>query len=86
MLRLLDKFKGLASVYINKGDTCFLRHDLWGGVVPSQDCPHQFSFARQKNISAHRAREIIEIGRLFTLPISHETYKQLLSLAQALDF
>jgi hypothetical protein len=28
-LRLLQKFKGLTSVFVHKGDTCSLWHDLW---------------------------------------------------------
>jgi hypothetical protein len=28
ILRLLRKFKGLATITVHKGDTCYLRHDL----------------------------------------------------------
>jgi hypothetical protein len=44
-----------------------------------------FSFAKAKNISVHRAKEILDIDILFHLPISTKAFNQLLSLAQELD-
>jgi hypothetical protein len=38
-LRLVDKFKGLASATVHMGDTCCLWHDLWGGSIRSQAFP-----------------------------------------------
>jgi hypothetical protein len=42
ILRLLPKFKSLATITVHKGDTCFLWHDLWGGSIRSQGLPHFF--------------------------------------------
>jgi hypothetical protein len=55
ILRLLPKFKSLATITVHKGDTCFLWHDLWGGSIRSQGLPHFFSFAKLKNISVCKA-------------------------------
>jgi hypothetical protein len=84
-LRLLQKFKGLASAIVYKGDTCFLWHDLWGGPTRSQALPQLFSFARQKNITILRAKSTEELAQLFTLPISEEAFQQLLALASDLN-
>jgi len=31
ILKLLDSFKGMATVIVQDGKTCFLRDDLWEG-------------------------------------------------------
>jgi hypothetical protein len=77
-LRLLQKFKGLASVLVHKGDTCFLCHDLWGGSTRSQGLPQLFSFARKHQITVAKARGSKELAHLFTLPLSEEAFQQLL--------
>jgi hypothetical protein len=82
ILRLLEKFKGLATVTIDKGDTCFLWHDLCEGLVHSQVLPEFFSFAKAKNISVSKDKEVSDIGILLNLPISAEAFVQLLSLTQ----
>jgi hypothetical protein len=83
ILRLLGKFKEIASVNINLGDTCFLWHDLWGNSVQSQVYGQLFSFAKSVNISVFRAKSTTDIRTLFHLPISQESYAQLMSLALA---
>jgi hypothetical protein len=50
MLRSLDIFKGLVTISVHKGDTCFLWHDLWGGSISSQGFPQLFSFAKVTNV------------------------------------
>jgi hypothetical protein len=47
-LKLLDSFKGMASVSLQDGTTCYFWNDLWGGQVHSQTIPELFSFARNK--------------------------------------
>jgi hypothetical protein len=64
ILRLLEKLKGFASITVNLGDTCFIWHDPWGGLVASQAYPHFFSFARSKSITIFKARTV-EISQLF---------------------
>jgi hypothetical protein len=48
ILRLLPKFKELASVSINLGDTCLLCHDLGGGLGAQSDTPICFPLRRIK--------------------------------------
>jgi hypothetical protein len=82
ILRLFGKFKELASVRINLGDTGFLWHDFWGNFVHSQAYGKLFSFAKSVNILVLKAKVATNIRNLFHLPISQEAYAQLLSLAQ----
>jgi hypothetical protein len=84
-LRLLDKFKGIASVLVHKGDTCSLWHDLWGGSTRRQSLPQLFSFARKRQITVARARDTEELAHLFTLPLSEEAFQQLLVLVGDLN-
>jgi hypothetical protein len=69
ILRLLHKFKGLASVIIHRGDTCFLWHDMWGGSVHSQAFLELFS-SRAQAITICKATTIEDLALLFNLPIS----------------
>jgi hypothetical protein len=62
ILRLLDKFKSLASITVHKGYTCFIWHDLWGGSIRSQGLPQMYSFARSKNVSVCKASSVAEIN------------------------
>lgn len=39
VLKLLDKFKGMAAVQLEDGKTCYVWTDLWEGKVPSQAYP-----------------------------------------------
>jgi len=84
-LKLLDKYKGLASVQISDGKTCLLWWDLWDGQVCAQIYPHLLSYAKLKNISLHRISAMPSIEQLFHLPLSAEAYAQLLLLCDRLD-
>jgi hypothetical protein len=46
ILKLLDKYKGLATVNINNGKSCYLWLDLWNNRVPKYSYPELFSFAK----------------------------------------
>jgi hypothetical protein len=85
ILRLLPKFKELASVVVHLGDTCFLWQDYWGGSNRRQTLPQHYSFAKNKNISVSKALWASDINQLFHLPISQEAFEQLLLLAQDLE-
>jgi hypothetical protein len=39
ILKLLDLFKGVATVSLQNGRTCQIWHDLWEGSVPAQEFP-----------------------------------------------
>ena len=85
ILKLLDKFKGLASVTISDGRTCLLWWDLWEGQVCAQVNPELFSFAKMKNVTLQRVLSPIAIDHLFHLPLSSEAYSQLLLLSERSD-
>jgi hypothetical protein len=85
ILKLLGKFKSLASVNINLGDTCLLWHDFWNGSLHSQVLHQLFSFARSPFISINNAKAITDVRQLFHLSITQEAYEQLLTLAEDLN-
>jgi len=71
ILKLLDKYKGLASVSISDGRTCLLWWDLWEGQVCAQVYPELFTFARIKNATLQRVLSPIDIDQLSTC-LSHQ--------------
>jgi hypothetical protein len=52
ILKLLGKFRSLASVDISLGDTCLLWHDFWNGSIHSQVLPRLFSFANHPSFQS----------------------------------
>lgn len=50
IIKLLDKFKGMARVQIRNGRSCFLWEDLWVTEILSKKFPELFSFAKNKHI------------------------------------
>lgn len=48
---MLDKFKGMARVEINNGQSYFFWDDLWGSEILSHKFPELFSYARKKIIT-----------------------------------
>jgi len=49
ILKLLDKFKGLAMVNINNAKSCFLWTDLWNNKVPMHTYPELFFICEIKD-------------------------------------
>ena len=84
-LKLLDKYKGLASVHLLDGRTCFLWWDIWEGQVCAQAYPELFSFAKLQHITVQKTLSTLSIEHLFHLPLSSEAYSQLLLLCDRLD-
>jgi len=70
ILKLLDKFKGMARVEVNCGRSCFLWQDMWGNEVLSQKFPELFSFAKKKNIVFVEGHDHTPLHSLFHLPLS----------------
>lgn len=85
ILKLLDSYKGLASVTVLDGASCLLWDDLWLHKVPRHHYPQLFSFAKSKGISISAARTADGPADLFHLPLSHMATQQLLSLAHDLN-
>jgi hypothetical protein len=44
-------FKGIGTVIVNRGDTCYLWLDLWNIVLLHLDFPELFSFAKGTHIT-----------------------------------
>jgi hypothetical protein len=85
ILKLLDTFKGLASVSLQNGRSCNMWTDLWGSLVPCQAFPELFSFAKRKSISVQKAKEIESLEQPFHLPLSTQDFQQLNDLLEALE-
>jgi hypothetical protein len=84
-LKLLDQYKGIGTVIVNRGDTCYLWLDLWNIVLPHLDFPELFFFAKRTHITIQQAKTTQDISSLFNLSVSVEAYDQLLQLAQLLE-
>ena len=84
-IKLLDKFKGIATVNLVDERTCLLWCDIWEGQVCAQAYPELFSFAKLENLSVQKALSTTSIVQLFHLPLSSEAYSQLLLLCGKLD-
>lgn len=80
IVKLLHKFKGFASARIADGSTVLLWQDSWNDHFLQTELPHLFSFARNKNISYHKAINTTDLGLLFHLPLSTEAHSEFLML------
>lgn len=76
ILKLLDKFKGIAKVNVNNAQSCYLWLDLWNNRVPQQAFPELFSFVKTKNTILIRAKQMDSLLELFHLPLSQQAFFQ----------
>jgi hypothetical protein len=76
ILKLLDKFKGMASVAARDGSTCLLWNDCWSGQPLKLAYPELFSFAKKPLISLSSALGSLRPSVLFLLPMSVEASEQ----------
>lgn len=83
-MKLLDKFKSMASVLIADGATVLLWKDHWNGSTPADAYPHLFSFAKNEHISFKMAINTNDFLDNFNLPLSVEAHHQLLNLQEAI--
>ena len=84
LLKLLNKFKGMASCQINDGSSCFLWEDIWNGHNLKLDCPQLFSFAKNTNLTLRKAKEMNNLYSGFCLPFSVQAFEQFQGLEQLL--
>ena len=82
ILKLLDKFKGLAMVNINNAKSCFLWTDLWNNKVPMHTYPELFSFVKSKTTILAEAKSRENILNLFHLPLSQQAFDHLLNYSK----
>lgn len=85
IVKLLDKYKSLASAIVHNGTTCLLWHDLWNNKIPSQAYPHLYSFTKKDGITVSKAYALKDLHQLFNLPLSAQALDQLLQLDMDLD-
>jgi hypothetical protein len=81
IVKLLDKYKSLASVLVAIGDTVLLWSDKWNGNIPAQLFPELLSFARNPAITLQAAinKPLFLIN--FFLPLSAQAHVQLQQLS-----
>jgi hypothetical protein len=77
ILKLLDKFKGIAMVNVNNAKSCYLWSDLWNNRVPMLTYPELFSFAKSKSTILAEAVTMDNLLELFNLPLSQQAFQQL---------
>ena len=69
-LKLLDKYKGMASVSASNGSTCLLWDNCWQGPPWKLTFPELYSFVKKPNISLAAASVVSPLIDLFNLPLS----------------
>jgi hypothetical protein len=85
ILKLLDKFKGIAMVQIQNGATVSLWHDLWNGQLRMMHSSELYSFIVRRDISVQQARSMEDLHNLFQLPLTTEAFQQYEVLLRDLD-
>lgn len=76
VLKLLDKFKGMASVSVADGVSCLFWEDCWSGQPLKLEFPELFSFVKKPSISLKDASLVAPAYNLFNLPLSVEAFEQ----------
>jgi hypothetical protein len=85
ILKLLDKFKGLASVQIKDGASCLFWEDCWDGQPLRLSLPELYSFAKKPIISCKRAFTMDPPSGFFNLPLLVQAFTQFQALQQTLQ-
>lgn len=85
ILKLLNKFKGLANVSINDGRSCLLWDDLWGEDTLAHKYPEHLSFAKKRQISFKQGISRTPLHGFFHLPLSQQAHAQLINLQEELN-
>ncbi|WVZ97553.1 hypothetical protein U9M48_043079 [Paspalum notatum var. saurae] len=85
VLKLLDKFKGMARPIIGNGNSCYFWDDLWSSNVLAAMFPELHSFAKNKNLSLQGFLSHEDSASLFHLPLSVQAYQQFLELPSLLQ-
>lgn len=83
VLKLLENFKGMASVFVQSGSSC-LFWDLWFGLTPKQAFPELYSFTKKPSLTLASAKANPSFIAIFNLPLSVEAYEQFLGLEDIL--
>jgi hypothetical protein len=84
VLKLINNFKGLASVNVGDGSSCLLWDDCWVGQPLKLTFPELHSFAKKKDICLAKAIATLTTFQMFHLPLSVQAFDQLLLFEQNL--
>jgi hypothetical protein len=76
ILKLLDKYKGIAMVIIKDGAIANMRQDMWNGMIRMESYPELFSFATRTHITVQQAHEMEELYEIFQLLLTIEAFQQ----------
>ena len=76
ILKLLDKYKGMASVSVADGASCFLWDDCWHGQPLKLTFPELYSFVKKPNMFLKSAASVSTASNLFNLPLTVEAFDQ----------
>jgi hypothetical protein len=85
IVKLLNKFKGLASVSVANGATVLLWEDKWNGIIPAQLFPELFSFAKNSTVTFHSAISKPQFISNFFLPLTTQANDQLQQLTSLIN-
>jgi hypothetical protein len=85
IIKLLDKFKGIAKVEVKNGKSCQLWEDLWEDDLLKHKFPELYSFAKKKEIVLVDGINQTPIHSLFHLPLSQQTHGQMVQLQWDLE-
>jgi hypothetical protein len=83
--KLLESFKGMASVTIGDGSTCLFWMDVQQGTPLNTHWPHLFSFVKDDHISAHQFLTAVDKSKFFHIPLSVEAHDHYQLMVMELD-
>jgi hypothetical protein len=69
VLKLMDKFKGMAMVHVQNGSSVLLWFDMWENKVRYLQEAELFSFSIRKDITLKQARQMEHLHENFQLPV-----------------
>ena len=76
ILKLLDKYKGMASVLVFNGKTCLFWDDVWNDQVRRIQYPELHSFAKNKRTSMAQFLLNNSLEAQFHLPLSEQAFEE----------
>jgi hypothetical protein len=72
VMKLNDRFRGIASANTGRGDTVLLWEDVWNGHFLMHELPQLYSFVKQKKSSLTQFMLNPDIHHNFHTPLSEQ--------------
>lgn len=76
IIKLLDIYKGMASVKVTDGSTVLFWTDSWNGSPLASEFPELFSFAKADGISFKKALSHPQLIQNFHVPLTTQAHQQ----------